>query len=102
MNRSFLQRLRWRPRWLHLPFVAIAVFLLYLLFMGDNNFLKSLRYRSEANALKREIAENADSAAFYNAKVRELITDRETLEKIAREQYGMKRPGEDVYITDLP
>ena len=35
-------------------------------------------------------------------KVNELNTDRETLERIAREKYGMKRENEDVYITDIP
>ena len=34
--------------------------------------------------------------------MRELNTDRETLEKIAREQYGMKRVNEEVYITEIP
>ena len=29
-------------------------------------------------------------------------TDKETLEKIAREQYGMKRTNEEVFITDIP
>ena len=35
-------------------------------------------------------------------KTQELNTDKETLEKIAREQYNMKRTNEDVYITDIP
>ena len=35
-------------------------------------------------------------------KVNELNTDKETLERIAREKYGMKRHNEDVYKTDIP
>ena len=39
---------------------------------------------------------------MFDAKVNELHTDRETLEKIAREKYGMKRENEEVFITDIP
>jgi len=54
------------------------------------------------NDLKAEIKSNQDSAKIYEAKLDELHTDRETLEKIAREQYGMKRTNEEVFITDIP
>ena len=102
MNWKLFKRPQWIPRWLNVPLVIVAAFIVYLFFMGDNNFIKSWRYRHEANELKREIEMNLDSAKYYDDRVRELNTDRETLEKIAREQYGMKREGEEVYITDLP
>ena len=35
-------------------------------------------------------------------KTRELNTNREELERIAREQYEMKRAGEDIFITPIP
>ena len=86
-----LRRPKWIPRWLNLPLVIFIVFVVSLLFTGENNYLK----------INAEIKANEDSAAIYNAKVQELNTDRETLEKIAREKYGMKRINEDVYITDI-
>ena len=39
---------------------------------------------------------------MYEKKIRELNTDRATLEKIAREKYGMKKDYEEVYVTDIP
>ena len=102
MNWKLFKRPQWIPRWLNVPLVIVAAFIVYLFFMGDNNFIKAWHYRHQANELKREIELNLDSANYYNDRVRELNTDRETLEKIAREQYGMKREGEEVYITDLP
>ena len=48
------------------------------------------------------IQEQEDSAKYYERKTQELNTDKETLEKIAREQYNMKRTNEDVYKTDIP
>ncbi len=93
---------RWIPRWVSLPLLIIMVFLVVMLFYGDNSYIKSNEYRAKINELTLEIQANRDSAVFYQRKARELSTDKETLEKIAREQYGMKRESEDVYITDIP
>ncbi len=95
-------RPKWIPRWLSIPFIVFAAFILTLLFFGENNYLKISRYKKQINALKTEIKANEDSAAVYEAKVKELNTDRQTLERIAREKYGMKRPNEDVYVTSIP
>ena len=59
-------------------------------------------YRSQINDLKSQIKSNQDSAAAYDAKVNELNTDNESLERLVREKYGMKRINEEVYITDIP
>lgn len=93
---------RWIPRWLSLPLIIIVAFLIVMIFYGDNSYLKSKEYSEKIDELTKEIKANRDSAAYYRRKSHELSTDRETLEKIAREQYGMKRANEDVYITDIP
>lgn len=96
------QRPKWIPRWLNLPFVIFVAFILMLLFFGENNYMRINNYKQQINELKAQIQANKDSAIIYEGKVRELHTDRETLEKIAREQYGMKRTNEEVFITDIP
>lgn len=93
---------RWIPRWLSLPLIIIVAFLVVMIFFGDNSYLKSKEYSRKIDELNKEIKANKDSAEYYRKKSRELNTDRETLEKIAREQYGMKRENEDVYITEIP
>lgn len=95
-------RPKWIPRWLSIPFVVFSAFILILLFFGENNYIKISRYKKQINALKMEIKANEDSAAIYESKVLELNSDRETLERIAREKYGMKRPNEDVFVTNIP
>lgn len=92
---------RFIPRWLSVPLVIITVFLVMMIFYGDNSYLKSKEYSKKIDELTKEIKENRDSATYYHRKLNELTTDPETLEKIAREQYGMKREKEDVYITDI-
>ncbi|MBQ0114553.1 MAG: septum formation initiator family protein [Bacteroidales bacterium] len=96
------KRPKWIPRWVNAPFIIISVFILWLFFFGDNNFAKIHAIKSEINDIKAEIKANQDSAEMFDAKVNELHTDRETLEKIAREKYGMKRENEEVFITDIP
>lgn len=97
-----LHRPKWIPQWLNIPLLIFIAFIVTLLFFGDNNYMRINNYRRQIDGLKAEIKANEDTAALYNAKVKELNTDRESLEKIAREQYGMKRTNEDVYITREP
>ena len=97
---SLLKRPSWVPRWLNKPLIIFIDLIVSLLFFGDNNYLKINELKSRINELKAEIKLNEDSAAIYEAKVRELNTDRETLERIAREKYGMKRQNEDVYVVE--
>lgn len=92
----------WIPRWISLPLIIIVTFLLLMVFYGDNSYIKGNQYAEKIYELEKEIQINKDSAKYYQRKSRELVTDAETLEKIAREQYGMKRENEDVYITEIP
>jgi cell division protein FtsB len=96
------QRPKWLPRWVNIPLLIFVVFVLTLLFYGDNSFIRSTKYRNQINDLKSQIQAYEDSAAMYDAKVNELNTDNETLERLVREKYGMKRTNEEVYITDIP
>ena len=97
-----IQRPKWIPRWLNIPLLIFVGFVVVLLFFGDNNYMRISKYRSQINELKSEIKNNEDSAAMYEAKINELNTDKESLERLVREKYGMKRVNEEVYITDIP
>lgn len=96
-----IKRPKWIPVWLSLPFIIFLAFILVLLFLGDNNYMEINKQKNEINKLNAQIKEKEDSAQYYDRKSRELDTDKETLEKLAREQYGMKRTNEDVYVTDI-
>ena len=72
-----------------------------MLFFGEYNYMEISKQKSEINNLNAQIKSKEDSAMYYEKKFRELDTDKENLEKLAREQYGMKRTNEDVYETDI-
>ena len=95
-------RPKWIPRWLNIPLIVFIAFMLTLLFFGENNYLKIKGYQKRINELKVEIKANEDSAIVYQGKANELNTDRASLERLAREKYGMKRSNEEVFITDIP
>ena len=83
-------------------YFQVNIFVVVLLFVGDNSFMRSTEYRSQINELKGKIKSLEDSANRYDDKVNELNTDNESLEHLVREKYGMKRVNEEVYITDIP
>ena len=96
------QRPKWIPRWLNIPLLIFIAFVVLLLFFGENNYMRINKYRSQINELKSQIKDYEDSAAVYDAKVNELNTENESLERLVREKYGMKRVNEEVFITDIP
>ena len=96
-----IKRPKWLPLWLNLPFLIFLAFILMMLFFGEYNYMEISKQKSEINNLNAQIKSKEDSAMYYEKKFRELDTDKENLEKLAREQYGMKRTNEDVYETDI-
>jgi cell division protein FtsB len=73
-------------------------FLTWMLFFDRNDLMSQYEYRQQLNALEAErdfyIAESAKTVKDLN----ELTTDRDKLEKFAREKYLMKKENEDVFV----
>ncbi len=97
-----IKRPKWIPRWLNLPLIIFVGFVVMLLFFGDTNYMRTLEYSREINELKAQIKNYEDSAAMYEKMINALNTDNESLERLVREKYGMKRTNEEVFITDIP
>ena len=93
-------RLKWL-KWLTSPIIVVLGIAVFLLFYIDNNYINRTEHQDQIDELRAEIKLNLDSTAYYEQKAASLNSDRERLEKIAREQYGMKRDNEDVYIMDI-
>ncbi|MBC8053952.1 MAG: septum formation initiator family protein [Sphingobacteriaceae bacterium] len=79
-------------------FLVSTGFVVWMLFFDRNDLLSQYEYRSQLNKFK-------DEKAFYIAEIEkvktdleELSTNRERLEKFAREKYLMKKDDEDVYV----
>ncbi len=91
----------WLRVLLNIPLLIVVGTIIVASVWGDNSYSKRVGYQKRITQLESEIRQNNDSAAYYARKAVELNSDPETLEKIAREQYGMKRDNEEVFITDI-
>lgn len=70
-----------------------------VLFLNDDTSIAlNMEYDRQINALRLEIEECRDSAAYYRTQRETLVHGQENLEHIARERFRMRRPTEDVYI----
>ena len=80
-------------------FVGV-VFVVWMTFFDTHSFIKSWRLRSENIKLKRENTATQHSIDENERLINALTDDKETLERYAREKYGMKAPDEDVFLFD--
>lgn len=81
------------------PLILVGgVVILVLSLNEETSATRNYSYMQRIKELKQEIKENEDSAAYYRHKREALLTGTSDLEHVAREQYHMQRPTEDVYI----
>jgi cell division protein FtsB len=79
-------------------FLVTAVFAVWMVFFDRNDLFSQYEYHQQVSKLKQE----RDFYQKENAKVHqdlsELTSNKEKLEKFAREKYLMKRDNEDVFV----
>jgi cell division protein FtsB len=84
---------RWRPSWIVAGLLAV---LLGAAVFGDNGVLHLRRLRTDVATLHRDVqALEAENDRLSRA-LTELRSDPAALERIAREELGLVRPGERV------
>ena len=86
--------------WLKNKYVlTISVFAIWMFFFDQNNVVDQLKMSIEINQLEEDRAYYLDQIEKDSTRLHELTTDRENLEKYAREQYLMKKKDEDVFVV---
>jgi cell division protein FtsB len=89
----------WVRRKSHLAVIIIGTVTILLLFFNeDASWKKNMEYQEEIKSLNEKIKECRDSAEYFRQRREELLTGTDRLEQIAREEYRMQKPTEDVYI----
>lgn len=73
-------------------------FLLWLTFFDKNDFITTSTYRHKLHELQAEKAHYESEIEKSKKDLNELITNRENLEKYAREHYLMKKENEDIFV----
>lgn len=74
------------------------LFLVWISFFDKNSFIEKAQLRNKINTLTKEKTYYQQKIEEDNRKMRELLSNRDNLEKFAREQYLMKKNDEDIFI----
>ena len=96
MNKFFA----WCKRYLSLTLLATLVVGAAVLFFNDNSLLRTVGQERRIDELQASIKDATDTLEYYQNLNRSLDTDKETMERIVREQYHMQHPDEDVYVFE--
>ena len=78
--------------------LVTIVFFALTFVMGDSSLYKRYTYDEKIRSLEMEIKHYQKEIEINSKKLNDLHTDKEGLERFAREEYFMKKPNEDVYI----
>jgi cell division protein FtsB len=78
--------------------LAFLFFAIWIIFFDQNNLIDRVIAVRKYHQMQQDKLYYLDKIKIDNRKLEELRTDRENLEKFAREQYLMKRDNEDIFI----
>ena len=98
MNAKASSLLSWLRRFMSPATLACLLVLGYIIFSGENTVLRSIEYDRTIDSLRAELEANRDTMLYYRDLNRRLASDHDLMEQVVREQYGMKRTSEDVFI----
>ena len=78
----------------------VLVIIVMLFFFSDSNIMKRIKSDSEIRSLKSQIEFYREKTEIDKAKLHELQSDKDNLEKFARENYLMKQDDEEVFVIE--
>lgn len=98
MNNEYLNPLRWNKSLLiSLLAACIAV---WFLFFDTYSLMTKIQLENRKEELIERTADYEKKADELDKKIEELENNPDLIEKIAREDYGMKKPDETVYKVE--
>ena len=77
-----------------------AVFIFLWIVGPGNTFVHWIKAGFEIRRQEKEMKNYRNENAELDRRIDMMKTDRDTLEKFAREQYNFAAPGEDVYVIE--
>lgn len=81
-------------------FIVSVLFLVLILFVDRNNVLRWCRDLVTVVRQEKAIRQYKKDIEVLDGQLRELSSDKDSLEKFAREQYYFQKEGEEVFIVD--
>lgn len=82
-------------------FLTTFCFLVWMTFIDSNDLIARFEMGSKLRALEGEKAYYQEKIVEVEKDRKELMTNKELLEKFAREKYLMKKETEDVFVIEV-
>jgi len=82
-------------------FITGFCFLIWMVFIDSNDLISRFQMSSKLSTLQSEKEYYEEKIVEVEKDRKELMTNRELLEKFAREKYLMKKESEDVFIIQV-
>ena len=80
--------------------IVITVLMVIFLFVKRDNVIRWIQAGITLNKQQEKIEQLQQQNAELEQTISDMGTNRDTLEKYARETFGFAAPGEDVYIEE--
>ena len=80
--------------------ITMVVFLAFIIFVDENNVIRRVQYETKIRELKQDIRHYRKLSEESESKLKRLHSSNAELERVAREDYLMKKPNEDLYIVE--
>ena len=80
--------------------VALAFFIVWMLFFDKNDFITQFKLKSQLIDMRAQRDFYKEKTLTVEQERKELIENKDLLEKFAREKYWMKKEQEDIYIIE--
>lgn len=78
---------------------ATLAFLVWLTFFDNNSLITQYKLSQSLNSLKDEKTYYLNEIERNKQETKELMTNKDNLEKFAREKYLMKKKDEDIFVV---
>jgi len=79
-------------------FLVSSIFLVWMVFFDRNDLFSQWEYHQQVSKLKQERDFYQKETAKVHQDLDELTSNKEKLEKFAREKYLMKKENEDIFV----
>lgn len=80
--------------------IATVAFLVWIIFIDSNNIIRWASDLEELSVQQRQIEYYKNAIKQRDEQLKELRSNKDSLEKFAREQYFFHAPDEEVFIID--
>ena len=99
MGLKELRKKKWFKLMTNMYILVLTIFVIWMAFFDTNSLLIHLELRREIKKLEEQ-KEFLKGEIEKDKKVLETLSDKEELEKFAREKYYMKKDNEEIFLIE--